>query len=205
MTLPERTSDGEPVHFGGCLCGGVRYRVGGALRDAIACHCTQCRRTSGHHAAMTSAASEDLTLISSRTLEWYRSSPAAERGFCRVCGSNLFWRPEGKTGRQSPPEPSIRPPASSSRSISSSATRATTTRSTTVFHTRPAGSLEPEDVKPARAVPCRAGAPCPPRRPRYGKPRAVHVAAQRRSFARPAASFNSVQHVASRLVPQSLG
>ncbi len=97
MTLPERTSDGEPVHFGGCLCGGVRYRVGGALRDAVACHCTQCRRTSGHYAAMASAASEDLTFISSRTLEWYRSSPAAERGFCRVCGSNLFWRPEGET------------------------------------------------------------------------------------------------------------
>jgi hypothetical protein len=96
MTLPERTSDGKPVHFGGCLCGGVRYRVAGALRDAIACHCTQCRRTSGHHAAMTSAVSENLTLISSRTLEWYRSSPAAERGFCRVCGSNLFWRPEGE-------------------------------------------------------------------------------------------------------------
>jgi hypothetical protein len=74
----------------------VRYRVRGALRDAIACHCTQCRRTSGHHAAMTSAASEDLTLISSRTLAWYRSSPAAERGFCSVCGSNLFWRPEGE-------------------------------------------------------------------------------------------------------------
>jgi hypothetical protein len=96
MTLPERTSDGEPVHFGGCLCGGVRYRVEGALRDAIACHCTQCRRTSGHHAAMTSAASGKLTLVSSRTLEWYRSSPAAERGFCRVCGSNLFWRSEGE-------------------------------------------------------------------------------------------------------------
>jgi hypothetical protein len=75
----------------------VRYRIRGAIRDAIACHCTQCRRTSGHHAAMTSASSEDLTLISSRTLEWYRSSPAAERGFCRVCGSNLFWRPEGES------------------------------------------------------------------------------------------------------------
>jgi hypothetical protein len=78
------------------LCGGVRYGIRGALRDAIACHCTQCRRTSGHHAAMTSAANEDLALIASRTLEWYRSSPEAERGFCRVCGSNLFWRPQGE-------------------------------------------------------------------------------------------------------------
>ncbi|MGD0502864.1 MAG: GFA family protein [Steroidobacteraceae bacterium] len=96
MTLPEPESDEKTIHQGGCLCGGVRYRIRGALRDAIACHCTQCRRTSGHHAVMTSAASEDLMLISSRTLEWYRSSAAAERGFCRVCGSNLFWRPEGE-------------------------------------------------------------------------------------------------------------
>ena len=96
MTSPEPTSNGETMHLGGCLCGGVRYGIRGALRDAIACHCTQCRRTSGHHAAMTSAASGDLILISSRTLEWYRSSPAAERGVCRVCGSNLFWRPEGE-------------------------------------------------------------------------------------------------------------
>jgi hypothetical protein len=45
---------------------------------------------------MTSAASDDLMLISSATLVWYRSSAAAERGFCRVCGGNLFWRPEGE-------------------------------------------------------------------------------------------------------------
>lgn len=95
MISQETTTD-EVVHSGGCLCGGVRYRIRGTLRDAIACHCTQCRRTSGHHAAMTSAASDDLMLTSSGTLAWYRSSTAAERGFCRVCGSNLFWRPEGE-------------------------------------------------------------------------------------------------------------
>ena len=96
MISQETTSAEEATHSGGCLCGGVRYRIRGALRDAIACHCTQCRRTSGHHAAMTSAATGDLTLTSSQTLTWYRSSATAERGFCRVCGSNLFWRPEGE-------------------------------------------------------------------------------------------------------------
>lgn len=96
MTLPETTSKVGTSHSGGCLCGGVRYRIRGILRDVIACHCTQCRRTSGHHAAMTSAASDDLMLTSSATLAWFRSSAAAERGFCRVCGSNLFWRPEAQ-------------------------------------------------------------------------------------------------------------
>ncbi len=77
---------------GGCLCGGVRYEVTGPLRDVIACHCEQCRRTSGHHAAATSAKLADFRLTAEASLRWYRSSEAAERGFCGVCGGNLFWR-----------------------------------------------------------------------------------------------------------------
>jgi hypothetical protein len=78
---------------GGCLCGGVRYRVSGPLRQVVACHCGQCRRTSGHHAAFTACFADDLVMESDRGLRWYRSSPEAERGFCGECGSNLFWRP----------------------------------------------------------------------------------------------------------------
>lgn len=88
-------SESESMHTGGCLCEGVRYRTRGPLRGAIACHCLQCRRTSGHFHAMTSVATADLELTTSATLAWYRSSDSAERGFCRVCGGNLFWRPTG--------------------------------------------------------------------------------------------------------------
>lgn len=84
-------------HPGGCLCGGVRYVVRGPLRPVIACHCTQCRRTSGHYTAFSSAGSGDLVLVSEHTLTWYRSSADAERGFCSRCGGNLFWRPTGGT------------------------------------------------------------------------------------------------------------
>ena len=84
------------MHTGGCLCGGVRYQTRGELRGAIACHCSQCRRSSGHYHAMTSVANSDLTLLASDTLTWFRSSEAAERGFCRVCGGNLFWRPSSE-------------------------------------------------------------------------------------------------------------
>jgi len=82
-------------HTGGCLCGGVQYVVQGALREIIACHCSQCRRTSGHHAAMTRAPTAALDVSAATTLTWYRSSPTAERGFCRTCGSNLFWHEIG--------------------------------------------------------------------------------------------------------------
>jgi hypothetical protein len=79
-------------HTGGCLCGGVRYAVKGPLRAVHACHCSQCRRTSGHYAAFTRAPAENIQLQASESLTWFRSSKGAERGFCRICGGNLFWR-----------------------------------------------------------------------------------------------------------------
>jgi hypothetical protein len=81
---------------GGCLCGAVRYEVRGSLRPVIACHCTQCRRTSGHFVAATATAPQNLVLVEKKGLSWYQSSSFARRGFCRTCGSSLFWeRTEG--------------------------------------------------------------------------------------------------------------
>jgi hypothetical protein len=84
------------IHGGGCLCGGVRYQIHGELRGVIACHCAQCRRTSGHYAAMTSAPSANVTVTASDSLLWYKSSDTAERGFCGRCGANLFWKQAGR-------------------------------------------------------------------------------------------------------------
>ena len=81
---------------GGCLCGGVRYRVDGRLADVGACHCSQCRRTTGHYFAATSCDRAALTFDSDETLAWYRSSSFARRGFCSRCGSFLFWDHVGR-------------------------------------------------------------------------------------------------------------
>ena len=77
---------------GGCECRGVRYAIAGPLREVVACHCSQCRRTSGNFVADTRVLTADLTLTASDTLLWYRSSEQAERGFCGRCGGNLFFR-----------------------------------------------------------------------------------------------------------------
>lgn len=82
------------VFKGGCLCGGVTYELRGPLRPVVACHCLQCRKTSGHYVAATQVAEADAT-VTGDTLVWFRSSEQAERGFCGVCGSNLFWRRPG--------------------------------------------------------------------------------------------------------------
>ncbi len=83
------------VHTGGCLCGAVRYRVDGPLRPIVMCHCTQCRRMTGHVMAATAARCTDFRLLSEGELEWYESSSEARRGFCGRCGSTLFWEGVG--------------------------------------------------------------------------------------------------------------
>jgi hypothetical protein len=91
---PQERQEAIAMEFKGrCLCGAVRYRAAGPLRDVIACHCTQCRRQSGHFSAMTSVPLDRFWLDHDSALAWYRSSHSAERGFCRICGSNLFWKP----------------------------------------------------------------------------------------------------------------
>ena len=82
-----------PIATGGCLCGGVRYEVRAPLRDAVACHCSQCRRTSGNFVTAVVVPNEAFTLAAAATLAWFGSSATAERGFCSRCGGNLFWRP----------------------------------------------------------------------------------------------------------------
>jgi hypothetical protein len=85
---------------GGCLCGAVRYQVHGALLGVVNCHCSKCRRFHGHVGAYTATRRENLIMIKSEGLKWYRSiqdeTPDVYRGFCRECGSSLFWDPRGK-------------------------------------------------------------------------------------------------------------
>lgn len=79
---------------GGCLCGGIRYVVRGALRDVIICHCVDCRRWHGHACAMTAALRADVTISPPESVRWFTvpgEAPRPRRGFCPVCGASLFW------------------------------------------------------------------------------------------------------------------
>jgi hypothetical protein len=89
------TEDG--LTTGGCLCGAVRYRVRGRLRGIVACHCGQCLRQHGNFAAYTNAPLEAVEIAEEGQLAWYESSAEARRGFCRNCGSPLFWQRVGAT------------------------------------------------------------------------------------------------------------
>ena len=84
----------DAVSTGGCLCGAVRYEVRGLLRDVVNCHCSMCQRLHGNFGPHSKAAKSDFAVTKSEGLEWYRTSPVARRGFCRICGSQLFWNPD---------------------------------------------------------------------------------------------------------------
>ena len=79
-----------------CLCGAVRATMTGPLSDIAACHCGQCRRWSGHVWAAVPVPNDRLTIEGAGNIRWYRSSDKAERGFCTLCGSSMFWRAIGR-------------------------------------------------------------------------------------------------------------
>lgn len=81
---------------GSCLCGGVAFTITGPLRPVVGCHCTQCRKQSGHYGAFTACTDSDLHFTAQDTLGWYSASASAKRGFCKTCGSLLFWKGEGR-------------------------------------------------------------------------------------------------------------
>jgi len=83
----------ETLVKGACLCGGVQFELIPPLRDALSCHCSQCRKTSGHYWSATSVPISQFRMRTSDTLKWYSSSATARRGFCATCGSSLFWEP----------------------------------------------------------------------------------------------------------------
>lgn len=76
---------------GRCLCGGVSFEVKGDVTPIIFCHCKQCRSWHGNFVGYTGCRQEDLVFHSEETLAWYVSSDVARRGFCKTCGSSLFW------------------------------------------------------------------------------------------------------------------
>ena len=88
--MTKETDPLEPRQ-GGCLCGAVRFEVRGPLRNVVNCHCGQCRKFHGNFAGYTAAMRANVAFVEDRGLAWYDSSALARRGFCRECGSSLFY------------------------------------------------------------------------------------------------------------------
>ena len=81
------------MHKGSCLCGAVRFEVACALPPPDACHCSNCRKHSGHYWASTDVPRSAVTIHGAGLITWYHSSETVRRGFCTTCGASLFWDP----------------------------------------------------------------------------------------------------------------
>ncbi len=88
-------SESRSEKTGSCLCGSVRYRVTGPMRQVVGCHCRQCRKQTGHYLPASGTRMKYFEMVEDRGLKWYRASDKARRGFCGECGSTLFWQADG--------------------------------------------------------------------------------------------------------------
>lgn len=85
------------MQTGSCTCGGTTFEITGTPPAPSACHCGQCRKQSGHIWASSFVPDDQITLTCQDTLQWYKASPTAKRGFCGTCGSFLFWKQHDET------------------------------------------------------------------------------------------------------------
>lgn len=81
------------MHKGSCLCGAVKFDVAGDLAAPDGCHCTRCRKWTGHYLASTDVPRSALTIEGAEHIKWHHSSEKVRRGFCKECGASLFFDP----------------------------------------------------------------------------------------------------------------
>ncbi|MCZ6641658.1 MAG: GFA family protein [Gammaproteobacteria bacterium] len=75
---------------GQCLCGAVTYTAEAVDADVHSCHCSMCRRWSGGPGFAASVGK--IEFAGEENITRFDSSAWAERGFCKTCGTNLFYR-----------------------------------------------------------------------------------------------------------------
>ncbi len=80
---------------GGCLCGGVRFRVSAAPLRSGYCHCRMCQKNSGAPVVAWAEIPAAGFAFVKGAPSVYRSSPKGERLFCPDCGSYMVFREPG--------------------------------------------------------------------------------------------------------------
>lgn len=76
---------------GQCLCGAVKVAASEVKPSIGACHCGQCRQWASGPMQTVDCGS-NVQFSGEENIGVYQSSDWAERGFCKQCGSALFYR-----------------------------------------------------------------------------------------------------------------
>jgi len=78
---------------GSCLCGIVKFTAESG-NSVGACSCSMCRKWNGGP-QMALFCGESVSFENEDNISVFKSSEWAERGFCKDCGSHLFYRFHG--------------------------------------------------------------------------------------------------------------
>lgn len=76
---------------GHCLCGAVKITVEAMSQNVGACHCSMCRTWAGGPLLAVDCG-DSIEFSGHEHVAVFNSSDWAERGFCRTCGTHLFYR-----------------------------------------------------------------------------------------------------------------
>lgn len=77
---------------GGCQCGAVRYELTARPNNPCICHCRMCQKQFGNFFGAFAGVDSKSFKLTRGTMEFFRSSDDAERGFCRDCGTPLAYK-----------------------------------------------------------------------------------------------------------------
>lgn len=80
---------------GGCQCGRIRYRSRSRPASPHLCFCRMCQKAVGNYfAPLGGVALADFEVARGEP-GWFHSSDVVRRGFCRDCGTPLFYQEIG--------------------------------------------------------------------------------------------------------------
>jgi len=90
-TVPDSNKTESVAATGSCLCGKVRVAADAMTLELACCHCSMCQHWGGGP-FMTVECGTAVKFDGEEHIARYSSSDWGERGFCKHCGSHLFYR-----------------------------------------------------------------------------------------------------------------
>ena len=76
---------------GNCLCGAVGIKAKDVPQKTGTCHCSMCRKWHGGP-GFSVPCGPDLEFTGQENITIFDSSSWAQRGFCKQCGTHLFYK-----------------------------------------------------------------------------------------------------------------
>jgi len=82
---------GDLNRSGNCLCGKINFEVSLCKKAVHICHCHLCQKWGGGPGFAVQVEG-DWQVDGAENLTWFASSEWAQRGFCKTCGTHIFFK-----------------------------------------------------------------------------------------------------------------